>query len=378
MTALGLVVDQKVDVPTKFDTLDNFLATATKSSGAGYQISTDISRMSADQLNTQMSEIEQLEADINVEMDPDSDIYKQLEELKKQTEIQLNIKNSDQTQTQLKEWAEAGDRENIAKTFGIDVNSEEVDQYIEQINNMPSDYDLVVHVDDTQFQTLIESITGKPYQAEVEVVGKDKVTQFANKIKQKLQNNPITQPIVQKIQQFGQKVKEKITPTVKTGDSNKQVDNIENSVENLNNTTGTAKVNVNTKGALSDIQNVRDQLSSLNSVTANPKISIDTSNAYTPIFAIKLMLDQLKDKTVTLTTRKVTVGDNDALGTAHSLGTTPLSHAHANGTQDWTVGQDESALVNEIGQESIVRDGVWQLIPGGPHVEDLKKNDIIY
>lgn len=240
---------------------------------------------------------------------------------------------------------------------------------------MPSDYDLAIHIDDSQFQTLIESITGKPYQAEVEVVGKDKLTQFVSKIRTKLQNNPITQPIVQKVQQFGQKVKEKITATVNTGDSNKQVGKIENSVEDLNKTTGTAKVNVNTKGALSNIQNVRNQLLSLNSVVATPRINVITGNATSIISQIRDSINQLRDKTVTLTTKKVTTG---ALGTAHSLGTTALSRAHANGTQDWTVGQDESALVNEIGQESIVRDGVWQLIPGGPHVEDLKKNDIIY
>ena len=55
------------------------------------------------------------------------------------------------------------------------------------------------------------------------------------------------------MQQFGQKVKEQVTATVKTGDSNKQVDKVENNVEDLNKTTGTAKVNVNTKDALSNI-----------------------------------------------------------------------------------------------------------------------------
>ena len=40
---------------------------------------------------------------------------------------------------------------------------------------------------------------------------------------------------------------------MKTGDSDKKVGKIENSVEDLNKTTGTAKVNVNTKGALSNI-----------------------------------------------------------------------------------------------------------------------------
>lgn len=40
--------------------------------------------------------------------------------------------------------------------------------------------------------------------------------------------------------------------------------------------------------------------------------------------------------------------------------------------------KDEKALVNEIGTESIVRDGQWSLIPGGAHLENLKKGDIIF
>ena len=39
---------------------------------------------------------------------------------------------------------------------------------------------------------------------------------------------------------------------------------------------------------------------------------------------------------------------------------------------------DENALINEIGQESIVRNGVWQVIPGGAHIEQLKKGDIVF
>lgn len=40
--------------------------------------------------------------------------------------------------------------------------------------------------------------------------------------------------------------------------------------------------------------------------------------------------------------------------------------------------KDEKALVNEVGTESIVRDGQWSLIPGGAHLENLKKGDIIF
>ena len=40
--------------------------------------------------------------------------------------------------------------------------------------------------------------------------------------------------------------------------------------------------------------------------------------------------------------------------------------------------KDEKALVNEVGTESIVRDGQWSLIPGGAHLANLKKGDIIF
>lgn len=57
-----------------------------------------------------------------------------------------------------------------------------------------------------------------------------------------------------------------------------------------------------------------------------------------------------------------------------------LTPAHAAG--DVALKQDERALVNEEylngHSESIVRDGVWSLIPGGAHVENLKRGDIIF
>lgn len=67
-------------------------------------------------------------------------------------------------------------------------------------------------------------------------------------------------------------------------------------------------------------------------------------------------------------------------GTAYNvLNTLPIS-AYASGK----VGLDrnQQAIVNEEyingHSESIVRDGVWRLIPGGAHVENLKKGDMIF
>lgn len=64
-------------------------------------------------------------------------------------------------------------------------------------------------------------------------------------------------------------------------------------------------------------------------------------------------------------------------GTAYNmLNLKPLSSAHAGGNV--ALSQNETALTNEVGTESIVRDGVWSLLPGGPHFENLKKGDIIF
>lgn len=62
-----------------------------------------------------------------------------------------------------------------------------------------------------------------------------------------------------------------------------------------------------------------------------------------------------------------------ASGTAYNvINTIP---AHANGSV--SLPKDEKALVNELGTESLIRDGKWMLIPGGMHFENLKKGDIV-
>lgn len=103
-------------------------------------------------------------------------------------------------------------------------------------------------------------------------------------------------------------------------------------------------------------------------ITANDKASGVISD-------IKSDLRGLTNKSITVTTYRNTVYQSQATGTAHSDGT--AMNARANG-QDWRLPKNEDALVNELGTESIVRDGKWQLIPGGAHVEKLKRGDIIF
>lgn len=64
-----------------------------------------------------------------------------------------------------------------------------------------------------------------------------------------------------------------------------------------------------------------------------------------------------------------------ANGTAYN--TLNMSSAHAGGNV--AIQRNEKALVNELPKpESIVRDGIWSIIPGGAHLEQLKKGDIIF
>lgn len=64
-------------------------------------------------------------------------------------------------------------------------------------------------------------------------------------------------------------------------------------------------------------------------------------------------------------------------GTAYNvLNYQRLSSSHAGGRV--ALLKDEYALTNEIGRESIVRDGVWYMLPPGPHMEHLRKGDIVF
>lgn len=61
-------------------------------------------------------------------------------------------------------------------------------------------------------------------------------------------------------------------------------------------------------------------------------------------------------------------------GTAYNA---PINYKSAYVNGKIALSQDEEALVNERGMESIVRNGQWMLLPGGMHVQSLKKGDIV-
>lgn len=134
----------------------------------------------------------------------------------------------------------------------------------------------------------------------------------------------------------------------------------------------TVDVKANAFGAISMLNSVQ---AAVNSIPSSKTVTITTNHI---------------NRTINMTESQSKYGPHT--GYVSNAAGTMLSPAHASGTAynvlnlkpissyaSGTVAleKDESALVNELEQESIIRDGVWSLIPGKMHVENLKKGDII-
>ena len=150
------------------------------------------------------------------------------------------------------------------------------------------------------------------------------------------------------------------------------IDNVESKeVEVLAEVEGTPQV-----GTLANLIN--------NSVNSKSVVVSAMTEGIAHVSTLAHLINSINSKTVTITAQI----QQEAYGT-FSTGTM-LSPAHASGTAynmlnlrpaysggKVALSKDERALVNELGQESIIRDGVWSLLPGKMHVENLKKGDII-
>jgi len=146
-------------------------------------------------------------------------------------------------------------------------------------------------------------------------------------------------------------------PVMKIAGDNSEAINAANiAVASINHRTATITVGANTTGITSALANIMNQQYSISvhaRVSGMPKANGS--------FATGTMVAH-------------------STGTAYNvLNYKPVS-AYAGG-RNVTVGRDEDALVGELSPnkpESIVRDGKWMILPGGPHVEHLKKDDIVF
>lgn len=134
----------------------------------------------------------------------------------------------------------------------------------------------------------------------------------------------------------------------------------------------TVDVKANAFGAISMLNSVQ---AAVNSIPSSKTVTITTNHINR---TINMTASQSKYGPHTGYVPKASgtvLSPARASGTAYNvLNLKPIS-SYASGKV--SLEKDEPALINELGQESIIRDGVWSLIPGKMHVENLKKGDII-
>lgn len=133
----------------------------------------------------------------------------------------------------------------------------------------------------------------------------------------------------------------------------------------------------------------------LDSTTASPNVKVDgATTARSQISSVSSALDSLNGKTAT--TRINTIRTNTTInevknkktgsgfgnsfnGTFHAYGTIP---AHAQGTtssKNVSIQRDENALINEVGEELVARQGrILTFNNGYPTIAKLKRGDIVF
>ena len=159
-----------------------------------------------------------------------------------------------------------------------------------------------------------------------------------------------------------------------------ELDALKSSIDSVQGKTEEVKADVKGKD---DVDALKSSIDAVQGKTVSVTANVTGTSS---VNSLASAINSLKDKSITVTTTHVSKKEaGKASGTmlspAHVNGTAyntlNMSSAHAGGNV--AIQRDEKALVNELPKpESIVRDGIWSIIPGGAHVEQLKKGDIIF
>lgn len=295
-----------------------------------FEIDSDTDGLSIDELQSQIDELEK--AKVELKLDVDSPEYNAIQSMIDQRETQIHLQVLMDQSTDIDKWlalanGEDGDKQ-LAIAAGIDLNDEDAQSKIDalkaSLKSLSGDTPAIsVKIDETQFQALTKeqqgqgTVTFKPEHHEVDAyLAEEKKSE--GKVKWFNETGLVDVYAATEHYSHG---------TVHWGND---ISAVQTSF------TATGTVNWINSGGPSG------------GLSKEVKLSSGTFKA-------------------------------ESTGSAYNvLNITP---AHASGT-NVAIKQDQQALVNEVGinghAESIVRDGVWSLIPGGAHIENLKKGDIIF
>lgn len=339
LEALGVVnIDPNVDT-SGIDELDQAtqdgMASLRQMKADGdidlsFEIDSSTDGLTIDELQSQIDELEK--AKVKLKLDVDSPEYNAIQSMIDQRETQIHLQVLMDQSTDIDKWlalanGEDGDKQ-LAIAAGIDLNDEDAQSKIDalkaSLKSLSGDTPAIsVKIDETQFQALTKeqqgqgTVTFKPEHKEVDAY------------------------LAEEKKSDG-KVK-------------------------WSNETGLVDVYAATEHYSHGTVHWGNDISAVQtSFTATG--TVNWINSGGPSGGLS--------KTVACST-----GTFKAESTGSAYNVLNITPAHASGT-NVAIKQDQQALVNEVGvnghAESIVRDGVWSLIPGGAHIENLKKGDIIF
>lgn len=334
LEALGVVnIDPNVDM-TGLDELDQAtqdgMASLRQMQADGniklsFDVDSSTEGLSVDKLQSQIGELEH----IKVNFDVDSSEYKAIQSMIDQREMQMHVQIAVDKTGDVDKLLSLNDEELAQKAeLDVDVNTEEgkakIDELRSSLESLSGDTPAIsVKIDETQFQALTKeqqgqgTVTFKPEHSEVDAyLAEEKKSE--GKVKWSNETGLVDAYAATEHYSHG---------TVHWGND---ISAVQTSF------TATGTVNwINSGGPSGGLS-----------------------------------------KTVQLSS-----GTFKAESTGSAYNVLNITPAHASGT-NVAIKQDQQALVNEVGvnghAESIVRDGVWSLIPGGAHIENLKKGDIIF
>lgn len=334
LEALGVVnIDPNVDM-TGLDELDQAtqdgMASLRQMQADGdiklsFDVDSSIEGLSVDKLQSQIGELEHIK--VNFDVDPSE--YKAIQSMIDQREMQMHVQIAVDKTGDIDKLLSLNDEELAQKAeLDVDVNTEDgkakIDELRSSLESLSGDTPAVsVKIDETQFQALTKeqqgqgTVTFKPEHHEVDAyLAEEKKSE--GKVK-------------------------------------------------WSNETGLVDVYAATEHYSHGTVHWGNDISAVQtSFTATG--TVNWINSGGPSGGLS--------KTVACST-----GTFKAESTGSAYNVLNITPAHASGT-NVAIKQDQQALVNEVGvnghAESIVRDGVWSLIPGGAHIENLKKGDIIF
>lgn len=378
--------------------MDNTLDQATQDANAAFetlqQAQTDSKVKLVDTDNIQTAEDQLLKMsndDITAKVDVEADTS-EIESLQSQ-KIMLSIGaqlEGGATVDQLLGMSDA----DLQKTLKIDSSQvEEARSQLEALKEADGDIPITVKLDDSQFKEL----SSKDQNIDV-TVDDSALDNLKSKLDSLDETKDVTVNVtatgdVDKIQQLGSSIKKVESKDAQVnasvGGSPDQVQALADSIKKVNSKSVDVTATVNGTPDVNDLFSAIAKLYGKTVTVSAVVLGTDSVNA------LATAIDSVHSKTVTVTSITNNIVNNStntikpaadgtmlAMSHARALAQGSLSDFPAYGDGRVTIPADQKALVNEQiingHSESIVRNGIWSMIPGGAHIANLKKGDMIF